>query len=90
MDRLKYVGSARATFAAATRVQHHREIISVSIAEGGTTARVESRETLEATIKEQQVAVVERSTDMFELRDNVMLWTKSISVVEKRTDMRSN
>ena len=90
MDRLKYVGSARATFAAATRVQHHREIISISVAEGGTTARVESRETLEATIKEQQIAVVERSTDLFELRDNVMLWTKSIGVVEKRTDTRSN
>jgi hypothetical protein len=90
MDRMKYAASTHAALAAATRLQHHRETISISIAEGGTTARVESRETLEATIKEQQVAVVERSTDMFELRDNVMLWTKSISVVEKRTDTRSN
>jgi hypothetical protein len=76
--------------AAATRLQHHREIISVSIAEGGTIARVESRETTEATIKEHQIALVERSTDMFELRDNVMLWTKSISVVEKQTETLSN
>jgi len=38
------------------------------------------------TIAERQIAGVERSTDMFELRNNVMLWTKSISVVEKRPD----
>jgi len=90
MDRSKYAASIHATLAAATRLQHHREIISVSIAEGGTAACVESRETSEVTIKEQQIALVERSTDMFELRDNVMLWTKSISAVEKRTDTRSN
>jgi hypothetical protein len=90
MDRLQYAASTHAILAAATRLQEHREIISVSIDEGGTIARVESRETSEATIKEQQLAVVARLTDMFELRDNVMLWTKAIGVVEKRTDTRSN
>ena len=90
VDRLKYAASTHAILAAATRLQHHREIISVSITEGGTIARVESRETLEVTIKEQQITGVERSTDMFELRDNVMLWTKSTSAIEKRTDTRSN
>ena len=90
MDRLQFAARLRATLAAATRHQSHREIVSISIADGGTIARVESRETSEVTIKEQQIAVVERSTDMFELRDNVMLWTKSISVVEKRTETRSN
>jgi hypothetical protein len=97
MDRLKYAAITHATLAAATRHQHHREIISVSIAEGGTNGRVESREISEVTIKERhiaiverQIAIVERSTDTFEMRGNVMLWTKSISVVEKQTETRSN
>ena len=38
------------------------------------------------TIDGRQIAAVVRSTDTFELRDNVMLWTKSTSVIEKKTD----
>jgi hypothetical protein len=33
----------------------------------------------------RQIAAVVRSTDTFELRNNVMLWTKSARMIEKKT-----
>ena len=90
IDRMNFVSVTYQTFAAASSRRHHREIVDISIAEGGAAAQVESRETEEITVKDQQVAGVERSTDTFELRDNVMLWTKSTSVIESETQTRSN
>ncbi len=85
LDRMKFVTVSHATLAAATSRKHHSEIVNISIDEGRTVARVESRETNDATINGRHVAVVERLTDIFELRDDVMLWTKSTDTIEKLT-----
>lgn len=90
LDRMKFVTVTHATLAAATSLQHRREIVNISIAEGRTVARVESRETTDATINARHVVDIERSTDMFELRDDVMLWTKSTSVIKKLTETGVN
>jgi hypothetical protein len=90
LDRMKYTAVTHATLTAASSRHHHRAIMNISIADGGAVARVESRETEEMTLNGRQIAGVARSTDTFELRDNVMLWTTSISVIEKQTETKSN
>jgi hypothetical protein len=90
IDRMKFVTISHATLAAASKRQHRREITSISIGEAGNSARVESRETEEMTINNHQAAGVGRSTDLFELRGDVMLWTKSTGVIEKQTETPSN
>jgi hypothetical protein len=86
LDRMRFAAVTHATFAAASNHQHTREIIDVSIGADGTHAQVTSRETEEMTIKDRHVSGVERSVDSFELRGDIMLWTKSISVIEGQTE----
>jgi hypothetical protein len=90
MDRAKFVAITNATFAAATAHQHHREITKVTISNGGAAARVESRESETATVNGREVATSGPSIDTFELHGNVMLWTKSTTLIEKQTDTRSD
>ena len=82
---MKYAAANRAALTAASNRRYHRDITRISITDGRTVASVESRETEEMTLDGRQIAAVARSTDTFELRDNVMLWTKSTSVIEKKT-----
>jgi hypothetical protein len=86
IDRMTFATVTHATFAAASHHEHHRETIDISISEGGDSARVESRETEEITINGRQLAGVEHSIDLFELRGDTVLWTKTTSVIEKRTE----
>ena len=86
IDRMTFATVTRATFAAASRHQHHRDILDISIGEAGNSARVESREIEEITINGRQLGGVEHSIDIFELRGDTMLWTKTTSVIEKRTE----
>jgi hypothetical protein len=90
IDRMEFVAISHATLAAASKRQHWREITSIFIGKVGNTARVESRETEEMTINTRQVAGVEGSTEMFELRGDVILWIKSTSVIEKHTETQTN
>jgi hypothetical protein len=90
LDRLKFVNVSHAAFAAASARRHRREIGRISIGGGGSVAEVESREIEEITVNGRQVSSVERSTDTFELRGDVMVWVKSTSVVEKQTETKSN
>jgi hypothetical protein len=87
---IKFVAISHATLAAASKRQHRREITSIFIGKFGNTARVESRETEEMTINTRQVAGVGGSTEMFALRGDVMLWTKSASVIENQTEMQTD
>jgi hypothetical protein len=89
MDRMKFAAISHATFAAARSRSHHRDIVSIAIGQGGAAAQVDSRETEAMTINDHQIAGVERSTDLFELRGDVMLWTRSTSVIEKQSDTKS-
>jgi hypothetical protein len=86
IDRMTFATVTHATFAAAWHHQHHREILGISIGEAGDSARVESRENEEITINGRQLAGVEHSIDIFELRGDTMLWAKTTSVIEKRTE----
>jgi hypothetical protein len=86
LDRMKYAAASQAALTAASNRRYRRDITDISITDGRTVARVESRETEEMTLDGRQIAAVARSTDTFELRDNVMLWTKSTSVIEKKTE----
>ena len=90
MDRAKFVAITNATFAATTAHQHHREITKVTISNGGAAARVESRETETATDNGRELTTSGLSIDTFELHGNVMLWTKSTTLIEKQTDTRSD
>lgn len=91
IDRMKFAAVTHAAFAAAASShQHHREIINISIDDLGNSARMESRETEEMTINGMQIEGVEHTIDTFALHDDVMLWTSSRSVIEKRTETRSN
>jgi hypothetical protein len=90
LDRQKFVKVSHAAFAAASARRHRREIGKISIGGGGTVAEVESREIEEIAVDGRQISSVERSTDTFELRGDVMVWVKSTSVVDKRTETRSN
>ena len=90
MDRMRFVSETYAAFKAASHRQHHREITAISVGDGAVSAQVESRETEEITVNDRRISGVERSTDLFELRGNVMLWTKSTSVVERQTETREN
>jgi hypothetical protein len=85
LDRMKFATATHATFAAATNRQHRREILNTSIDNGGTFARVESREDTEMILNARQVGEMERSTDTFELQDGMMLWTSSRDVTVKVT-----
>jgi hypothetical protein len=85
IDRMKFVTELHATLAAATSRYHHSEIVNLSIDEGRTVAHVQSRESNDVTIKGRHVAVVERLTDTFELRGDVMLWTKSTDTIDQLT-----
>lgn len=82
---MKFVTVTHATLASATSREHHSEIVKISIDDGRTVARVESRENNELTISGRHVGDVERVMDVFELRDGLMLWTKSTDVIEKFT-----
>lgn len=86
IDRMTFATVTHATLSAATHHQHHRDIIDISINEATDSARVESRETEEVTINGRQIAGVEHSIDIFELRGDVMVWAKTTSVIEKRTE----
>src|SRR5580658_3335176 len=72
MDRMRFVSETYAAFKAASHRQHHREITAVSVGDEGVSARAESRETEEITVNDRRIAGVERTTDLFELRGNVM------------------
>jgi hypothetical protein len=86
IDRMTFATVAHANLAAASHHRHNRDIIGISISEAGNSARVESQETEEITINGKQVAGVEHSTDIVELRGDTMLWTKTTNVIEKRTE----
>jgi hypothetical protein len=90
IDRMKFAAVTHATFAAASSHQHHREIVNISIDNSGSSARMESREAEEVTINGIQIAGVEHTIDAFALHDDLMLWTSTRSVIEKRTETRSN
>lgn len=85
LDRMKFVTVTHATLAAGTNFEQHTEIVNISIDEGRTVARVESRETDELTINGRRAGDVEHVMDVFELRGDLMLWTKSTVVIEKLT-----
>jgi hypothetical protein len=90
IDRPSFIAASRDVFAAASNIKHHRDISKISISQDGATADVESREIEEMTMNGHQLADVERSTDSFELKSGVLLWTQSTSVVEKSTDSTIN
>jgi hypothetical protein len=90
IDRMQFVASTHAAFAAATSRHHHREITDISITEAGDGARVESLETEDIAVNGHQITGTEHSTDTFELRDDIMAWTKSSSVIDKRTEPKNN
>ena len=83
---MKYAAASRAALTAASNRRYRRDITDISITDGRTVARVESRESEEMTIDGRQITAIVRSTDTFELRDNVMLWRKSTTVIEKKTE----
>jgi hypothetical protein len=90
IDRMKFVAATHAAFAAASSHQHGREIIDIAINEGHDVAQVQSRENEVIITSDRQITGTERSTDVFELRDDVMLWTKSTSVIEKQAETKRN
>jgi hypothetical protein len=90
LDRMKFATVSHSTFAAASDRRHTREITNISVTDGGARAQVTSRETEEITIKDRRVSDVERSIDSFELHGDVMLWTKSVSVIERQTDTKAD
>lgn len=90
MDRAKFVAVTNSIFAATTAHQHHREITNVTISNGGMAARVESRETETATVNGRELTTSGSTIDTFELRGQVMLWTKSTTLIEKQTETRSD
>ncbi len=60
-----------------------RDILAVRIARNGYAARIDSRETDITKVAGHTVTTTSRSSDYFELRGNVVLWTRSVSRVEK-------
>jgi len=77
LDRKQFAATGPTTLAAAWRGHRSRAIADVSIGDGGTTARVTSTETIEPTDKDRRGAALQRVTDSFALRGDMMLWTKS-------------
>jgi hypothetical protein len=90
IDRTKFVATSHAGLVSSSNVQHHRDILHIAVSDDRTVARLESRETADAIIGDRQISEIERVTDTFELNGNTMLWTKSESVIERRTEIRSN
>ncbi len=60
-----------------------REILAIRISSNRRAARVDSRETDTVTMAGRSVTTVGRSSDYFQLRGDVMLWTKSVTRIEK-------
>jgi len=90
MDRAQFMQVTNAMFTHMTAHQHHREITKITIADGGTAARVESRESETATVNGREISTSGPTVDTFELRGDVMLWTKSTTLIEKRSETRSD
>lgn len=88
IDRLNFAALTGGTLAKIKNFQHGRDILDIVIDDGGTTARVQSRETEHSTINDRDILIVERSTDLLELRGDTMLIKKSASVVETQTEGR--
>jgi hypothetical protein len=90
MDRAKFMDFTNAMFAHMTAHRHHREITRIAISDGGAAARVESRESETTTVNGHELSTTGPTIDTFELRGDIVLWTKSTTLIEKQTDTRSD
>lgn len=83
VDRRTFVAAASKTSAATKKFHHQREILKVTIFEGGISAEVESREYEEAVINGKNTRVIEHTIDFLEIRDHVVTITRTIVTFEK-------
>jgi hypothetical protein len=86
LDRTKFMTMV----VSADARDHKREILSISVADDGLSARIESRETERTILKDREIATVGRSTDAIALQGNSVVILRSAAIVEKKTETRSN
>ena len=83
IDRKTFAESADQSFSALKDFHHRRDIIRITILEGGRSAEVESRETEEGIINGQNNRLLEHSLDILEFNDRVVTIKKSTVTFER-------
>ena len=85
INRIDFLKANHAALSTSKNFSHQRQVLEISLDPSRTKAKVTSQETTTLTINGRNISAVERSTDTFELRNDVMVWTSSSSAIEKET-----
>lgn len=82
LDRKTFAESVKQSISATKDYYHKRDIVKVTILDGGLSAKVESREIEEGLTNGQTTRYLEHSIDFLEINNHIVTITKSTSTFE--------